>query len=857
MERLGEKLKPKKIYLVYSVFFIMVFVFIFSPFLLRGNSLISKADGYNQVFPVFVYTRDYILNLFRGNVQQFDFRIGLGDDVFYSLSYYGLFDPISIICSLIFKNDSIEIAYNFTVFIKLYLSGAAFIYYAKNHIKIEKFLVCGALLYTFNLYTLFWGVYFTPSLTVNVTCPIILCGIDKLISGKEFSLSMILGLFLQGLNGFYYLYMEIIIAIIYFVIAIFFRIQDKLEQPGKIFIKKTLFFALNGILGTCLSSVVLIPSITGFISSNRLNDSNNQLSLFCGWDYFISSFGDLFIPNIYNSITTLSAIVVAGMIAGFFSVKVKKEFKVLGIGLWSLLWCPLFGSVMNGLSYNTDRWFFAVALFTIVLVMIALQEEKRISVKGKYIYIIIVTLSTYIHWYNSDRTMGIGIYLRILLFVVGAFLVLALWNNIKYRETVILIYTTMLVAAMGIFVYGPKVLGGNGYSANFQKNGIYQEITNSEKDIEGQVNFERRDYIDSSLGEALINNYYGTSEYFSIQNKNIINFYNELCISPGIRDAFHILNGIDNRKELMAMLSATQYSERRNDREEKDRIIINNDTILPLGYVYDSYVLESEFKNLNPMQKSSLLLDAVVLEKETEFIDKSNIKSDENYQIKYRILKQTKNKKRVYLELAKYVELMEQGQGEVYVNINGLHGNAELYIGNKNIILKDSLYLYYTGIEEFWVNVSEIKKDAIGYYFDIIIDGDTDFNSEKLSIYWHPINYSGIKARGESVLENVQIRTNYIKGELECRKNGVLFLSVPYSEGWKLYLNGVERKIQKANIGFLASEIVQGEYEVELRYQTPGLKCGVCISVIALFIILLLCAKEGKVKYRYEGNLYE
>ena len=30
--------------------------------------------------------------------------------------------------------------------------------------------------------------------------------------------------------------------------------------------------------------------------------------------------------HIYNSITTLSAIVVAGMIAGFFSVKVKKEF---------------------------------------------------------------------------------------------------------------------------------------------------------------------------------------------------------------------------------------------------------------------------------------------------------------------------------------------------------------------------------------------------------------------------------------------------------------------------------------------------------------------------------------------------
>ena len=66
----------------------------------------------------------------------------------------------------------------------------------------------------------------------------------------------------------------------------------------------------------------------------------------------------------------------------------------------------------------------------------------------------------------------------------------------------------------------------------------------------------------------------------------------------------------------------------------------------------------------------------------------------------------------------------------------------------------------------------------------------------------------------------------YIKGELECRKNGVLFLSVPYSEGWKLYLNGVERKIQKANIGFLASEIVQGEYELELRYHNYTTKQG-------------------------------
>ena len=52
----------------------------------------------------------------------------------------------------------------------------------------------------------------------------------------------------------------------------------------------------------------------------------------------------------------------------------------------------------------------------------------------------------------------------------------------------------------------------------------------------------------------------------------------------------------------------------------------------------------------------------------------------------------------------------------------------------------------------------------------------------------------------------------------------------------KFYVNGVETKIEKVNVGFMAVLAPEGDCEIRFVYNTPGLKTGCYISFGAIFV---------------------
>lgn len=79
--------------------------------------------------------------------------------------------------------------------------------------------------------------------------------------------------------------------------------------------------------------------------------------------------------------------------------------------------------------------------------------------------------------------------------------------------------------------------------------------------------------------------------------------------------------------------------------------------------------------------------------------------------------------------------------------------------------------------------------------------------------------------------------------EIKTDKAGLVFFSVPCSEGWSAKVNGQNKEIIKAHYGLTAVAVEQGDNKIEFSYTTPGLKEGVLISavsVIALFIYWIM-----------------
>lgn len=844
-------MNQNRIYYEFTGYFFLAILFGFSPFILRGNGLISLADGYNQAYPVFVYSKQFWKSILNGNVKLFDPCVGLGEDVISYLSVHGFFNPIQIILGTIFPKKMSELAYALSVIGQLYAAGITFLIYIQRYIKRRQLSIGGAMLYSLNIYSFFYGIYYPTFLFPMMILPLLLKGIDDICGGdKEYSLCMIGALAIQGLSGYYFLYMEIIITVIYFIIRelIITKIRNIKKE-----IKLSAKLILNGLLGVGLSGVIFVPSLYGLSSCGRLSSDQMSYNLLPNGEQLQNYLQVLLVPDVYNMAITIPVIVFAGCIGILFTKNIdiqKKEFKYYVIIFSMLFISPLWGSIMNGFSYSSDRWFFGVYFILVASAMIYFDSNEVLGTKVNII--IGSALVGLLAWgifkeFNKTKVIS-GIILAI-----GSIMFMIILNTSQSRENKIMYFSVGSVMILGFLTFGPKVLGGCGYSANFCANGVYDEICDGIKDINIEhenEQFQRADIYDSSINASLIGNYYGTSEYFSMVNKYIPEFYEELVISPGIRDALHILRGLDGRQEILSLLSVAQYMDfETNNNDERTSTIKENEYYLPLGFTYDSYVEQETFEQLSPLEKNSELVDSVVLENPEENKPADVIKNQyKNEAISFQSVKKSNNKTRIYVSFEKYLQAFEQRQGEVYIRIEKLHGNADVYVGNKETRIKDAAYLYYTGIEEYWFNLTEIKQDTGGYYFDINIDGETDFDATKLSIYWHPINYTGIKERQKHVMKDVQIDNNTITGTINCSNDEYLFLSVPFSSGWTAYVDGEKTDVYRANIGFMAIPLKSGGHNIELKYVTPGIRAGSFCSIIslaAIAIIYILNKKKG------------
>lgn len=826
----------------YTIYFFMVYIIGFLPFLLRGNGLVSEADGFDQSYPVFVYLHDYIRQFLSGQWIQFDFRIGLGDDVLSILCGHGLLDVSSIVLGFFPQNLS-EIFYVLSVILKFYLCGISFMVYIGRYVKSRELCIAGALLYAMNIYALRWGLYAPPFLTPLITLPLVLSGVDELCEENKLSIIMIVALLLQGFNGFYFLYMEILVTVIYYCFIMVFRLYKSYQLTIKQIAGKTLMVALNGVIGVGMSGVVLIPSIVGFLSSSREGDIRISTRIFTELEEIVRNFGYVMLPSVYRSIITLPVAAVLGGLVFLCSKKASKEFKILLIVLWLMFLSPIVGSIMNGFSYSTNRWYWAVILFTVVLSVIAMEQENVVPRWIKYAFWCLTVMSFMIHIVISERNTGLWI--RVAVFGGFAILLPYLWNYHCHRERYLLVFSALMTAATGLFALGPKVLGGSGYSAGFKANGIYREVEQSISEIssgeEQTQTFERWDVYDSSLGASLMLDYFGTTEYFSVINSYVSEFYREMDISPGYRAASHILRGLDSRRELETLLSVSEFMDYEIEEGERKSVIRTNDDYLPLGFLYDEYILRDEFNNLNPMGKQSMLLNAVVLESEKQGIraNSSIVGMDEELPIDIIEAGEKEMSTRIYVGL-KMEQGLTDGAEELYVQLVDMSGNADVYVGNKDILVKPESFLYYTGIDEFWINVSDLEKDERGWYFDFVVDGAVDFDYSNMHVYHHVIDGDAIQKRKEHVMENLVVGNNSISGSVNCRENKFLFLSVPYSTGWKAFVDGEEVEIIRADIGFMAIMLEKaGTHTVELRYVTPGLRLGCIMSLV--MIILAVC----------------
>ena len=384
-----RKLKLNTISL-YTITFFVACILVFLPFYMRGLSKVWKIDGLGQYYPAFLYIGQYIREfLSTGKLQSFDLSIALGEDVFSALNYYGLGDPLNILSVFANKSNGIYI-YEFMFYLRLYLSGLAFILYAKYMKLDEKLIVPGAFMYLCSGYMFCACMMYIQFLSPLIYFPLLLWSVEKIFKEKQWWWMALVSLY-AALCTMYLFYYAALFLVPYALVRAFFIFGKNIKK----IISSCIISGLLAALGTVVSFPVLFPSLKGMLISERAGA--DVIGTLIKKTYYRPTIENImklakgFLPDydngefFFHEIPVLSYVAVIALIISvvFLKKRSKRNIQLLivavvGIGLYMIrITNIIFSGFVEGFSY--DRWIFMLEfVFAICFVCVGsdLIKEK-------------------------------------------------------------------------------------------------------------------------------------------------------------------------------------------------------------------------------------------------------------------------------------------------------------------------------------------------------------------------------------------------------------------------------------------------------------------------------------------------
>ena len=919
-----KELKNKEIWykrwhVIYTFIFLALCFVIFLPFFISGKSFVwdtgglNTGDGFVQHFTSAVYFgnyfRDIILNLLNNHelvIPMWDLRIGTGYDVLTSLNYYAFGDPLSMFYIFIPEKFT-GYMYSFVIFLRLYLSGLFFSFFCFNFKMKKTPVIIGALCYEFCGFSLYCSIRHPFFINPMIYLPLLLLGIEKVFKGDKPYLFIIM-VTISAVSNFYFLYMLTISA----MISAFIRVMYIYKGKG-VFLRKLVYyffkFLFYYIIGILLSAVVSLPVIISFFNSSRQSGQANNLTLFYNLSYYINVIKNMFSANDIGLWAFLGfniiSIICGGIIYKDKSKKGKYLQGILSLCIISLL-VPVFGYIMNGFSFVSNRWTFVfsfVISFISVYVMGELKNFKNnIKFMNVFLGVILflnISLTALYIYLGKDIKYFLFNYIFIFMGFVFLFLIKNRKYGIKRIYMVLLIIVLIQIPFSAYIKYSPFTLNYPKEFKSYDKlsSVINQKEFNYIKSIDEEELY-RVDINNNRLNYGLINDINGLSSYFSVQNNNSVNYFfltgqvGQATLSGNHGYDSHLIS--NELKGVKCFVSknynADLYKDYKIIKEYEDSKVYKNENALGLFYTYDSAMDENTFNSLNEYDREMAMLQSVYLDKDS-IVSNDHVNSSSKTLLDLEDLMENAQYNKDKIEIKKDKIIVKEDDSDLSFNINVNNSECYLVIDDFNLNLdseiskdaslkkkiknmlstpakysymnikiygseessfrysiKTSDNTYYFGIEDYVLNLGYYKNGL--HNIKINFDEKVEYNFSDLKVVCQPMdNYDKyVNELKEDKVENFTIKGNTVSLNVNTKEDKIGVLSIPYSKGWKAYVNGREVEVLQANIDSMGVELNKGENEVVFKYCTPGLKEGAVVSLVTVLgcVVSVLLIKRNE-----------
>ena len=373
-----KKIEKANIIIIYSAAFIPVFMLCYACFWHKGLLPVYGIDGIGQYYPVFLHIgrliRESLSGITSGAPFRFyDLSVGMGEDILGTLNYYGLGDPLNII-AVFSDGTSGPYLFSFVYYLRLYLGGLAFLVYCRRFGISKLSSAAAALCYAFCGYGIYAAGMYTQYGAMLYVFPLLLTGCERVLGREKGRWILYASAAYLGLCGFYFTYMCALGLIVYCAVRALFT-REGVWQAALACGKCAGIF----LLGLCLASPVLLPSLMSFLSSARSG------SLGAGQLFILSNYIPSLTRRFVSDVNVMNGMrnypVMIGAASLFFVSKDRRmiQLRIAVAALLVLLYLPITAIVMNGFSNPRDRWVFEAQLVLCAAFAVAADRIREMG----------------------------------------------------------------------------------------------------------------------------------------------------------------------------------------------------------------------------------------------------------------------------------------------------------------------------------------------------------------------------------------------------------------------------------------------------------------------------------------------
>ena len=311
-----------------------------------------------------------------------------------------------------------------------------------------------------------------------------------------------------------------------------------------------------------------------------------------------------------------------------------------------------------------------------------------------------------------------------------------------------------------------------------------------------------------------------TSKIYAIQNRFA------LPIAYGVNDAVLSLDGYAQEPKYVSSLSLQNrlINAMLSNRASLHNVLkpisaIPTGDVRPIPYTHTFYVPD---ENGEPQEVTNSFY---------VFENKSNSNGDGSVFFKFT----AEADGPIYMHLPGYLFAGSANKTTVYVE--GRRPNDEEVVVSK-------IFQYFTN--ETWtsVNIGSFEK-GMEIEVEIEFEGGPVYVSKESPHYFYYADYTKLNAAFDelsySSMTVDEYGNDYLKGFIDLPEGQeLIFTTIPYDEGWKVYIDGKRVETVKVLDSLLAVPSVAGGHEIEFVYRPDCAVYGGLISVIGILLFALM-----------------